>query len=292
MKQLEVIGGLLNAENTHAKRAISSYEPTASYNSNLKALKKCNAAQLESWATFLRFALRNEENEKLYKNLEILSDRIILKVESLFEMKCDDCNGTYQNKHGENPLLTCALWMQGSNDRQAKQVKIEKLDEEKPVDMVWLCNGCLAKNNLDLNPLSKIRKKIQTTVTTTDNAPVITTNAGKETQAGDEGASEEGEVNLEQERDKCKDRESYHRNQTRGLEVLPKIALAKIYAKTTSEETSLMGDSVKHLSMDSHVKRITRVDVSDTQDSWPEIQKVVAKAPSASTGTQDSVASW
>ncbi len=112
-------------------------------------------------------------------------------------MKYDDCDGTYQNKHGENPLLTCALCMQGSHNYQAIQAKIEKLDEEKPVGMVWLCHCCLAKNNMDLNPLSNIRKKIQTTVTTTDSAPVITTNAGKETQAGDEEANEEEGVNLE-----------------------------------------------------------------------------------------------
>ena len=82
---------------TAAKKVISAYNPTATatYNTNLRNVGKCNSAQLEECAKLLGFTVRNETDEKLYRNLKILADRIILEIESLFKTKCIDCNTDY-----------------------------------------------------------------------------------------------------------------------------------------------------------------------------------------------------
>ena len=144
----------------------------------MKSLKKCNATQLESCATFLGFVVRNDENEKLYRNQDILTDRIILKIESLFETQCNDCNQTYQNTLEDTPPLKCILCMQGSHNCASISTKIDAMGEETPVGTSWLCFGCLVKNNLALNPPPKQKKKVRTnsTVSVSESLPTIPEN--------------------------------------------------------------------------------------------------------------------
>ena len=159
----------MNQADVNAKRVLSSYNPCDSYNCNMQSLKKCNATQLESCATFLGFVVRNDENEKLYRNQDILADRIILKVESLFETQCNDCNQSYQITLNDTPPLTCTLCMQGSHNCESISTKIDAMGEDKPVGTSWLCFGCLSKNNLALNPPPKQKKKGRTTVSVSPN---------------------------------------------------------------------------------------------------------------------------
>ena len=91
----------------------------------------------------------------LYQNLGILSDRIILKIEALFEIDCDDCKETYRNKLGDTPPLHCRLCLQGSHSCEAIQKKLEGYKPivdagDTPTGIVWLCHECLKKNHLDV----------------------------------------------------------------------------------------------------------------------------------------------
>ncbi len=111
-KQKVAIGGLVNIADTHAKKVLSSYNPAQSYNTNLNNIvKRCNAQQLESCATIFGLKVRSDDGKetKLYRNQELLADRIILKIESLFEAECSDCNSMYQNTVDSVPLFTCRL---------------------------------------------------------------------------------------------------------------------------------------------------------------------------------------
>ena len=144
-KQIAVIGGLLNQTDVNAKRVLSSYDPSVSYNSNVKSLKKCNTTQLESCATFLGFSVRNDENEKLYRNQGILVDRIILKIESLFETQCSDCNQSYQNSLDDTPPLTCILCMQGSHNCASIGPKIDAMGQNKPIGVSCCVLGASPK---------------------------------------------------------------------------------------------------------------------------------------------------
>ena len=147
------MGELLNNAEPTARRVITAYNPDQKYKVNLKNLKACKAAPLEACAKLLGLA-RDKDNKKLYQNLGILSDRIILKIEALFEIDCDDCKETYRNKLGDTPPLHCKLCLQGSHSCEAIQKKLEAYKPivdagDTPTGIVWLCHECLKKNHLE-----------------------------------------------------------------------------------------------------------------------------------------------
>ena len=147
-----VIGELLNNANTAARRVLSAYNPDLKYHANLKNMKACKSAPIEECAKLLGLVPRDEAGKKLYQNLDILSDRIILKIEALFDIQCDDCTDTYRNKLEDKPLFRCQLCLQGSHNCEALQNKFEVLKpilEQCPKGIVWLCHECLKKNCLD-----------------------------------------------------------------------------------------------------------------------------------------------
>ncbi|CAL8282943.1 unnamed protein product [Gadus morhua 'NCC'] len=146
---------VLVKEEPTERRVITAYNPDQKYKVNLKNLKACKAAPLEACAKLLGLAPRDEDNKKLYQNLGILSDRIILKIEALFEIDCDDCKETYRNKLGDTPPLHCRLCLQGSHSCEAIQKKLEAYKPivdagDTPTGIVWLCHECLKKNHLDV----------------------------------------------------------------------------------------------------------------------------------------------
>ena len=148
-KQKVVLGDLANKADEHAKKVLTNYRPDRSYNTNLANLKKCNAPQLESCAKLLGLKVRSDDGkDKLYKNLSVVADRVIMKIESLFEVTCSDCNATYQNPLGTNPMFSCRLCMQGSHDCEEIKTKAEAMSTTNPAGFVWMCHVCLSKNDL------------------------------------------------------------------------------------------------------------------------------------------------
>ena len=151
----EVIGDLLNNADPLAKKVVSAYRYDATYNSNLESFRKFDAKHLEAAATLLGYTVRGD-NKKLYKNLKILSDRILLKIEALFETHCNDCGEEYTNKLDDEPLLSCQVCLQGSHNCDKVQERFDALNEVpenlRLLGMVWLCSGCLKKNSLTLMP--------------------------------------------------------------------------------------------------------------------------------------------
>lgn len=193
-----VLGGLLNDADAVAQRVIRSYDPAAHYKANKDNMLKHDAAQLEACAIYLGLNVRGEDNKKLYKNKKVLCDRMILKIESLFDSECDDCKETYRNTLADKPPLVCKLCLQGCHGCVTMLAKMEAYtkmcrDEMKPFGLVWMCHGCLEKNDLSL---------LQTPKKTGNDAPL------EETRT--EGAvQEEEEVEEEEEEN---DRESPRRN--------------------------------------------------------------------------------
>ena len=150
-KQMVVIGGLVNTADVHAKKVLASYKPAVSYAQNMVQLKKCNSAQLESCAKLVKLAVRTEDGKetKLYKNKSVLADRIILKIESLFEATCSDCNAVYQNTLESAPPFTCRLCLLGSHNCEEITKRAENVGSPTPAGFVWLCHVCLGKNDLE-----------------------------------------------------------------------------------------------------------------------------------------------
>lgn len=148
--QKTVIGGLLNAADPLSKKVISAYNPAVKYQTNLSNVRRFDAVHIEAAATLFGLVVR-ENDKKLYKNLKVLSDRVILKIEALFESTCTDCGEPYCNKLEDKPLLSCYLCLQGCHSCTDVAGKLE-LDSKPPIGTVWLCSGCHKKNDLDLAP--------------------------------------------------------------------------------------------------------------------------------------------
>ena len=150
-QQKVVIGGLVNVADVHAKKVLANYNPARTYNTNLENMKKCNAVQLESCAGIFGMKVRSDDGKdtKLYQNKDVLTDRLILKIESLFEAECSDCKAMYQNTIDSKPLLTCRLCLLGSHDCDQVKEKVASMSATCPAGSVWLCDVCLKKNDLD-----------------------------------------------------------------------------------------------------------------------------------------------
>ena len=151
-----VLGELLNQAEPVAKRVISAYNADTIHLVNLKNMLKYDANQLEACAKYLGFIVRDEDEKKRYSNKQMLCDRVILKIESLFDTHCDECDQTYRNTLTDEPHFTCRVCMQGSHNCENFLKKKEACDEmpkdNKPVGAVWLCHECLKKNDLRLAP--------------------------------------------------------------------------------------------------------------------------------------------
>lgn len=164
-----IIGDLLNMADAQAKKVISSYDDEEESHSKNKAnLKKHDAPHLEACATFLGFReLRSTDNKKQYKNLSVLADRIILRIEALFETTCDDCEEKYQNTLTDEPPIRCQLCDQGSHNCDTMVEKIRQLQiltesDKKPRGMVWMCHGCHKKNSMNLEvPIVDIPEELE-----------------------------------------------------------------------------------------------------------------------------------
>ena len=163
-----VLGSLLNNADAASKKVLSSYSFTASYKVNLDKMKANNATLLESCATYLGFKVR-ETDKKLYRNQQILCDRLILKIESLFDIECNECKETYRNELTDKPLFRCQLCLQGSHNCPEMVKKAQALTDLQnrglmPPGTSWLCHECLKKNDLALFPAPKPAKENQPTL--------------------------------------------------------------------------------------------------------------------------------
>ena len=150
-QQKVVIGGLVNIADAHAKKVLANYNPARTYNTNLENIsRKCNVQQLESCANIFGMKVRSEDGKdtKLYQNKEVLTDRLILKIESLFEAECSECKAAYKNTIESKPLLTCRLCLLGSHDCDQIKEKVASMSSTNPIGSVWLCDVCLNKNDL------------------------------------------------------------------------------------------------------------------------------------------------
>ena len=149
-----VLGGLLNTAPPDARKVLGAYSWLANHIPNKKKMLKCNARkELEPCALFLGIKVRDDEDKKLYKNMSVLVDRVILKIESLFETQCEDCNEKYTNSLEDDSPFTCKLCMQGSHNCQIlldRKKFYEDAHENAPLGCVWICYGCQEKNNLSM----------------------------------------------------------------------------------------------------------------------------------------------
>ena len=198
----QVLGGLANGADALTKKVINTYNPSALYKVNLAKMMVHSAAYLEACAQYLGFVVR-EDGKKLYQKKEILCDRMILKIESLFDIHCDECDSSYRNELTDEPLLRCQLCLQGSHscDGMKEKANVFKDLEDKnllPPGATWICHAFNMKNNLSLLPTK----------------PNTTTSSNLELSAIDETPEEEDEEAQPEEEEEDGDRISPRRNRS------------------------------------------------------------------------------
>ena len=150
---------------------------------------------LEACATYLGFTVReNETEKKLYKNQRVLCDKMILKIETLFDIDCAMCKETYCNELTDETLLKCRLCLQGSHNCEAMIEKAKALnqliqDGTLPPGTSWQCFGCDKKNDTSLQQ-------------------VLTSKPTSSAEAALHPIKEEGEAEVEKNEDDANDGES------------------------------------------------------------------------------------
>jgi len=153
--KITVLGELQNkARNDLERKCLAGYDYKRSYLNNHDTLKSLSADILVAGAKLLNMRPLSDDGTKLYQNKSILSDRIILRIEALFDMMCGDCHSTYRNAIDHEPKLRCRLCLQGCHDCEESEKKVTALlDLQRsglcPNGGVWLCNACLNKNDHD-----------------------------------------------------------------------------------------------------------------------------------------------
>lgn len=181
-KRLAVIGGLLNKAQPPAKKVLAAYDSELVHEKNVVNMKKFKAEEIEACAVQLGFNVKCPQGVKLYKNQAVLTDRIILRIVSLFEAKCSDCDTTYQNTLEDSPPFSCALCTQGSHNCDTIKLKFEEIGATRPLGLVWLCSGCLVKNDLSLLPPpkpAKSKKKLKGKGTDDQNSAKVEAESSK-----------------------------------------------------------------------------------------------------------------
>ena len=164
-----VLGELLNiCTNDQERKCLSSYNSDRSYEANMEALKANSADVLVAGAKLLRMTPLSDDGKKLYQNKGVLSDRIILRIEALFDMECGDCKETYRNPLDVEPRIRCRLCLQGCHNCEETERKVKALEELQgsgllPSGGVWLCNACFTKN--DHENLGHLKTKRKENVT-------------------------------------------------------------------------------------------------------------------------------
>ena len=181
---------------------LSSYSFAVTYKVNLDNMLKNNATLLEACATYLGFTVReNETEKKLYKNQRVLCDKMILKIETLFDIDCAMCK-----ELTDEPLLKCRLCLQGSHNCEAMIEKAKALnqliqDGTLPPGTSWQCFGCDKKNDTSLQQ-------------------VLTSKPTSSAEAALHPIKEEGEAEVEKNEDDANDRESPSLNSGDEVDVI------------------------------------------------------------------------
>ena len=158
------IGELLeHAPEPSSKKIIGAYSYTVKYATNHTKIKGFSVSELEKCATSIGLTARHSDNSKVYRTKDILTDRIILKIESHFEETCDECGEKYRNKITDpEPDIRCFLCMQGSHKCQKFDERLAVLSSS-PIYLlagsIWVCSGCRIKNDISI-PAKPVKQSV------------------------------------------------------------------------------------------------------------------------------------
>ena len=133
------------AELTNAVRAvgikgvkvIESYGPEVSHKDNVSRITAKKVEELSPVCVVLGVHLTDRDGKKRTK--EELADKIVLSIECLFPIDCQDCGSKYRISLGSSPPARCFLCGQGAHSCRLTVKGSRKGD-------VWMCSCCFQKH--------------------------------------------------------------------------------------------------------------------------------------------------
>jgi hypothetical protein len=158
------IGELLeHTPDPSSKKIIGAYSYTVKYATNHTKIKGFSVSEMEKCAISLGLTVRHSDNSKVYRTKDILTDRMILKIESHFEETCDECGDKYRNKITDpEPEMRCFLCMQGSHKCEKFAQRLQALSSS-PIYIltgsIWVCTGCRIKNDISA-PIKPVKQSV------------------------------------------------------------------------------------------------------------------------------------
>ena len=118
-------------------KVIEAYVPEDAHKDNVNRIASKKVDELSPACVVLGVRLTDLEGKKRTK--EELADKIVLRIESLFPIHCDDCGDKYRVTLGSSPPASCFLCGQGAHSCRLTIKGSRKGD-------VWMCSCCYRKH--------------------------------------------------------------------------------------------------------------------------------------------------
>ena len=132
-----VLTELKKAVGAKGKVVIEAYSYDAEHTVNVDSIASKRAEDLEAVCKALGVMLVGQDGSN--REATELADKIVLRIEGLFSIDCQDCGEKYRVKLGSTPPLSCFLCGQG-----AHTCKLSTEGNRK--GSVWVCSYCWNKN--------------------------------------------------------------------------------------------------------------------------------------------------
>ena len=166
-----VLAELKKAVGAKGKVVIDAYNYDADHAVNVDSISSKRADELEAVCKALGVMLVGQDGSN--REATELADKIVLQIEGLFPIDCQDCGEKYRVKLGTTPPISCFLCGQGAHTCMQSMGGNRK-------GSVWVCSYCWNKNATNTD----------NSVVSTQEAPIEDAEEQKdETKDRDEGKS-------------------------------------------------------------------------------------------------------
>ena len=137
----QVLADITNAvratAGTKGVKVMESYVPEDVHRDNVNRIASRKVEELSPVCVVLGVRLTDLKGKKRTK--EELADKIVLRIESLFPIDCQDCGVKYRVTLGSSPPASCFLCGQGAHSCRLTVKGSRKGD-------VWMCSCCYQKH--------------------------------------------------------------------------------------------------------------------------------------------------
>ena len=138
----QVIADLKKAVGVKGKKVIEAYRYEDDHTKNVERISSKKMEELKPVCEVLRVWPTGRFGA--IRNASLLADMIVLRIEGLFPMECQDCGEEYRVELGTKPPVSCFLCGQGGHSCKTTVGGNRK-------GSIWLCLHCYKKNEANVD---------------------------------------------------------------------------------------------------------------------------------------------